>query len=470
MIIINPVTNPFETAQFAEDAASDILEWMANMIRRLYGVEDGDQSFIMPSVFYGAGDVIYYDVNNVPTTETGIFSIASVNDPGRIMFQSGIVTVTQGDGETSFFSNYNDGTTSVNVSNASVTYAIESGTYPWPQSTAVIRMDSYGYYWYGGVKNNTSLCGYDVVPYFTNVRGTSVTYEHYGKSIAYINNANQQTTFNDFRLALIDAFNIQLPDGISIDPVNIPDFDFYFQTETETETDPSEPGTDSCNCNITVDAEGNVYIDGVQVDLDVIAGAGAFGAGAIVIDPEADINITAGAGAFGAGAFGAGAIGYVDLDVNGELTVGDISGELNIDDISGELNIDVSEINLEGNIEFSGDINLQGGDINNNQTYSVTGGDVNNYYNYTIESGASLELPALDYEVLDWTDYQLDEIETDAPVLTLENIPVPEFPVEMVEAVPMVYNTSVDFLSDVGLLSPFVGVSVVCFFIRALRR
>ncbi|MBR1528316.1 MAG: hypothetical protein IJ642_06050 [Oscillospiraceae bacterium] len=310
-------------------------------------------------------------------------------------------------------------------------------------------------------------------------------------------------SFNDFRQMVIDYGNYVLESESideTIDPDALPDWnDLLGITESETESE-SEIASDSggsgsgCDCSCTtiyVNADGsltlqneitgdyNLTIDNnADLSLAVSAAAGAFGAGAVVIDPEANINLNA--GAFGAGAFGAGAIANADVTVSGELSVDNISGEINVSEISGEVSLNASEISFGGSLEFSGDMNLNGGDINIDQS----GGTItNNYYYSGIQDPSEPEQKpfTIDYDeilsegelesILTQETYYIPELVTETEYLMeVPSLPsVPDLPAEVTQLSGLVAQESVDFISDVGLTpvyAPLAIFSIVCFLLR----
>lgn len=217
-----------------------------------------------------------------------------------------------------------------------------------------------------------------------------------------------------------------------LDPEDIPSFEDVAGIEAE----PSESESDSCcsGCQVTVDAQGNVYIDGVQVDL----------------------TLNAQAGAFGAGAFGAGAIGQVN--VNGDI---DINGGI------------------------SGDLNLNGGDISIDQSGSSI---TNNYYYYNssgepVEPSGETQPFTIDYDeilseselesILNQGNYDIETI----PQITYEGLYFPEKPIEpylpiAVQSTPDLINAFAGIVSDTGLMPVYfpLGIfSVICYCLRGHR-
>lgn len=261
------------------------------------------------------------------------------------------------------------------------------------------------------------------------------------------------------------------------------------QDETESETESTEPETDTscCNCNcgdtiIYVNADGTVTIsnsvsgdytlnidNNADLSVQIQALAGAFGAGAIVVDPDAEINITAGAGAFGAGAFGAGAIVAPNVDVNGSVDVGDISGEVNLN---------VSDVNLEIS---GGDVNIDqsGSTITNN--YNTT----NNYYGttepvepeqpFTIDYNEILSEGELE-SILNQETYEIIELhtETEQQIELPETIPgtIAPLPNEVVATSGTIFNYGNDIITDLGLLpvyAPLSIFSIICYILRGCK-
>ena len=286
---------------------------------------------------------------------------------------------------------------------------------------------------------------------------------------------NSQTIYEPVEI-FVSEWNENNPSD-TINPDDIPTWD-----ELE-ETDPTEPteATGCCGCNCTtiyVNADGSLTIsnnisgdytlnidNNADINLQLTAAAGAFGAGAIVIDPDANINLAA--GAFGVGAFGAGAIVDPNVNISGSVSVGDISGSVSVG--ASELNVDVSG---GINIDQSGSTNT-----NNYNTY-------NYYYGTTEDSQEPEQEPfSIDYgeilgeneleSILTQETFELNQIDT-IPVETdifVETIPgqIVNLPAEVVTT----SNTVVDFgsgvITEMGLLpvySPLAIFSVVCYILR----
>lgn len=282
---------------------------------------------------------------------------------------------------------------------------------------------------------------------------------------------NPQTIYEPIEI-FVSEWNESNPSD-TINPNDIPTWD-----ELE-ETDPTEPTEETggcCGCNCTtiyVNADGTVTVsndisgdytlnidNNADINLQLTAAAGAFGAGAIVIDPDANINLAA--GAFGAGAFGAGAIVDPDINISGSVSVGDISGSVSVG--ASEINIDVS-----------------GGDINIDQS---GGTNTNNYntYNYYYGSTEDPQEPfSIDYDevlgedelesILSDETYYLAEIDTNISQLALQSAPVTSYlPEKVVEAGQMSLAVGLDMFSEMGILSPFVSIAVFSFFMGVFRR
>lgn len=253
-------------------------------------------------------------------------------------------------------------------------------------------------------------------------------------------------------------------------------------SEIETEADTSSCCSCACGDTIYVNADGSLTLhndisgdfdlainNDADLALNVNAAAGAFGAGAVVIDPDAEINITAGAGAFGAGAFGAGAIVSPNVDVNGSLEIGDISGEINLQ---------VSEVSFDVS---AGDVNIDQSGATNNNTYNNT---TNNYYYGTTEPVEDPVEPfTIDYDeilsegelesILNQESYEIDTFPSESfadlylPVKPSE----PYLPVA-VQSTPELLTIFTDFISDVGIMPIYfpMGIfSVLCYCLRGHR-
>lgn len=226
---------------------------------------------------------------------------------------------------------------------------------------------------------------------------------------------------------IIESVAEDYPDVIDLDML------ISFEDAAGIETEATEEGCCTGGCNVTVDAEGNVYIDGVQVDLTLIAQAGAFGAGA----------------------FGAGAIGQVNI--NGDI---DISGGI------------------------SGDLNLNGGDVSIDQSGSTI---TNNYYYYNSSDPVepSEEIPpfTIDYDeilsegelesILNQGDYEIETF----PSENYEDLYLPEKPSEPllpveIQMTPELLNIFTDIISDTGMMPIYfpMGIfSILCYCLRGHR-
>lgn len=219
--------------------------------------------------------------------------------------------------------------------------------------------------------------------------------------------------YNSYKTAIIDNFNDKYPDE-ALNPDDFPTFDEVLQEVHPAEpTEPSESGT----------------------------------GGSIYVENNGTIE-----GDFAAGAFGAGAIGWVDID-----------GELNAE-FNGDVNLD-GDLNFNGDVNFNGDLNLSGGDMNFSGNVSFgdvyVQGDTINYDE--VLSERELE------SILNQETYYLAEIETDVKTLTIQDAPLTYLPEKIVETGSGVFSFGFGALSDVGLLSPFVSVAVLAFFVRTFR-
>ena len=300
----------------------------------------------------------------------------------------------------------------------------------------------------------------------------------------YLPVSGQSLSYNDMRRELANYANdiilsetdtngetvYSTDDTISVQ--DLPDWQTAIGGETE-----SESNSGCCNCTtIYVNADGSLTLQNdisdnfdlsinneADLSLSVTAAAGAFGAGAVVIDPDAVVNITAGAGSFGAGAFGAGAIVSPDVSVSGNLDIGDISGEMNLQ---------VSEVNFDIS---GGDVNIDQSGATNNNTYNTT----NNYYYdpsepepeepFTIDYGDILSEDELTSILSDET-YMLAEVDTDVSQLSLQSAPSAQLPEKVIEVSQMSVSAGLDLFSQWGILTPFVSVAVFSFFLSAFQR
>lgn len=248
------------------------------------------------------------------------------------------------------------------------------------------------------------------------------------------------------------------------------------QDETESESEPeTETETSSCcscacgDTTIYVNADGSLTLQNdvsgnfdlainndADLALNVNAAAGAFGAGAIVVDPDAEINITAGAGAFGAGAFGAGAIVAPNVDVNGSLDVGDISGEVNLNasDVSFELS--------------AGDVNIDQSGATNNNTYNTTNNTTNNYYGTTepleIDYDEILSEDELE-SILSQETYEIPEIESisETILIDVEDLVIEDDTEykEILEFIPDSLAVGMDLLNGLNVSAPLTSAAII---------
>lgn len=247
------------------------------------------------------------------------------------------------------------------------------------------------------------------------------------------------------------------------------------EPETETETDTSSCCSCACgDTTIYVNADGSLTLQNdvsgnfdlainndADLALNVNAAAGAFGAGAVVVDPDAEVNITAGAGAFGAGAFGAGAIVAPNVDINGSVDIGDISGEVNLN---------VSDVNFDLS---AGDVNIDQSGATNNNTYNNT---TNNYYYGTTESAEDPVEPfTIDYDeilgeselesILNQETYEIPEIESisETILIDIEDLVVEDDTEykEILEFIPDSLAVSMDLLNGLNVSAPLTSAAII---------
>lgn len=322
-----------------------------------------------------------------------------------------------------------------------------------------------------GMKNDDSS-----FPIISNARSMS----DLGRSTIYVPiDGATQYTYDDAMNIILPALQVQFPD-LTVNDFKTEYDIVYGESETETETETG--GCCGCDCTtIYVNADGSLTLNNditgnmpINIDnnadlsLSVNAAAGAFGAGAIVVDPDANINLDA--GAFGAGAFGAGAIVNPNVSVSGNVDVGDISGEVNVN---------ASEITISG-----GDVNIDQSGATNNNTYNNT---YNNYYYGSTEPVEPEQPFTIDYDEI------ISEGEMES-ILTQETYDIPEYETEFfkqreaerrgakqketdffddVEEIPTELTGAPDFvvdsvktgwnmLQDWGVSSFFVGCATVC--------
>lgn len=274
-------------------------------------------------------------------------------------------------------------------------------------------------------------------------------------------------TYNDYRQYVIEWANNRYDLRLTIN--DAPEFSEFYEIETESE---SEAHTGCC-CDCTtiyVNADGSLTLtneisgdmpinidNNADLSLNVTAAAGAFGAGAIVIDPDANINIDA--SAFASGAFGAGAIVSPDVSVSGSVEIGDISGEVSLN---------------------ASDISISGGDINIDQSGSTI---TNNYYYdpsepekepFTIDYDEILSESELE-SILNQETYDI-VISTDSNDVISVSDTIPDnvgelilLPSEVVSASSAVVGYGSQIISDLGLMpiyAPLALFSCFCWMIR----
>ncbi len=331
------------------------------------------------------------------------------------------------------------------------------------------------YYYYP----NDGVYGRSVIGHLSDVHATSnQTLSNNYPDAVYIPAPSTGTiSYNDYILQVVDWTTINYPD-LNITINDLPSWaELASETETETESECC-----SCNCNTTiyVNADGSLTLQNdisgdfdlsinndADLSLNINAAAGAFGAGAVVIDPDAEINITAGAGAFGAGAFGAGAIVSPNVSVSGNVDVGDISGEVNLN--ASDISFDIS----------GGDVNIDQSGATNNNTYNTT----NNYYYdpsepeqepFSIDYNEILSEGELESILIQET-YDIDTFPTD--FIDGDNLILPSKPTEdylpvAIQATPDLLNAFSDLIVDTGCSSfyfPLGIFSVLCYCIRGHR-
>ena len=350
----------------------------------------------------------------------------------------------------------------------------------------IFNTNGLAYYRYdsNGVLMPVSKIGNNVVlsgTYYSSkgylLTNTSLNGDNNTTKISIPIDPSETYSYDEFRNTMeswIDDINPSLDEPLDID-------DILPLTYSEYASEPTEPTEDtscgcSCHCQTTinVDAQGNVTLnnDGdvvslsIQNDADMAlnltAAAGAFGAGAIVIDPDANINLAA--GAFGAGAFGAGAIANVDVD--GNIV---ISGDA---DFSGSVSIGASEVSFSG-----GDINIDQSGGTNYNTY-------NNYYGSTEQDPEEPEQAfTIDYDeilgedelesILNQETYELATFptESDFEIDTIETFPVQiaPLPSEVVTSASALVDYGSNVISDVGFLPVYTPLALFSFACYVLR-
>lgn len=458
-----------DAVDYTADCIYDVINW-------LRPDADGNTAVYWGGYVHGAC-WYYYNNNGELAREDGTYTFNTNNDTAYV--------IASGEHVSYFLTLYDD---------ASLTTPVISNQLPY-----YLGLSSYGRYRIKGVSNGISFLdtgtefklasptngspkiytssgtasgsNFDFkmsdVPAISTVSNISATVqipEIYDKNVSY----------NDILILLVDKAN-ELAEQESVSETFTID-DFPSWEEQQGITEETEIDSSCCGCGDTiiyVNADGTVTIsnsisgdytlnidNNADLSVQIQALAGAFGAGAIVIDPEAELNVTAGAGAFGAGAFGAGAIVSPNVDINGSVEVGDVSGEVNLN---------VSDIDLE----------ISGGDVNIDQSGSTITNNytTNNYYGttepvepeqpFTIDYNEILsegELESiLDY-TNDWNDYPLQPVSdsvllpSNYDLLTV----VPDFTAYC--------DTMSQVITDSGLMPVLPPVLAISFILNILQR
>lgn len=281
---------------------------------------------------------------------------------------------------------------------------------------------------------------------FTTVSGT----HNFAPDAVYLPISGQNLSYNEIKPYIVDWYNNQDPsETITID--DLPTWEDILYPTEETETESNNSGGE-CGCGDTyiyVNADGSLTLNNdisgdmpINIDnnadlsLSINAATGAFGAGAIVVDPDANINLNA--GAFGASAFGAGAI--------------------------------------TGDINFSGDVTFeQSGEITNNYYYIGTSEPTEPQETeqpFTIDYDEILSEGELE-SILNQETYVLMPIETNefTDLQIVETLPgeIQNLPAELVVTSNEVVNYGSQIVSDLGLTpvyAPLLVFSFVCYVLR----
>lgn len=340
---------------------------------------------------------------------------------------------------------------------------------------------SYGYngssYWFSptnGLGGRTTIGNLSDIHLTSN----STVASAFSNAVYVPSPADGNLSYNDFLVEVVEWASENYPEEtITID--DLPSWEELASEETETET-----GGNCCDCNcntIYVNADGSLILQNdisgdfdlsvnneADLSLNINAAAGAFGAGAIVIDPDAEISITAGAGAFGAGAFGAGAIVSPDVSISGDLSVGDISGEVSLQ---------VSEVSFEIS---GGNVTIDQSGATNNNTYNTTN---NYYYDPSEPVGPEQESFSIDYNeilsedelesILTQESYEVSEIEsiTETVIIDIEDLVVEgdtEYK-ELMGFVPDAMAVSMDLLSSLDVSAPLTSAAIISCIWRIIK-
>lgn len=435
----------------AVEIALEVIE-IAGMIVQAIDVDaDGETPIMWGQIVSGTANLYYYDDNGARTVETGHYYFSSNVTDGYPIFDSEHVKVyavkTGSSGNApriDVWTNQSSGnpiygwdggdyfTQSVEINGISAgTRGREIAIYSAASSYPSFSFDGTGggnYSWYYQLGSNAQTI-------LSTKSGT--TAQVYLPSLA-----GQQKSFNDVRTDIINYLNTQISTGETLNPDDLPDWkDITGETEEET-------GGGSCGCGdtfITVNADGSLTLNNdisgdmpINIDnnadlsLSINAAAGAFGAGSIVVDPDANINLNA--GAFGAGAFGAGAI--------------------------------------TGDFNFSGDV-----------TFEQSGEITNNYY-YLADPTEETEQPfTIDYNeilsegelesILNQETYELLPIQTEefTDLEIVESLPgtIQNLPSEVVATSNQAVNYGSQIVSELGLApiyAPLLVFSFTCFVLR----
>lgn len=323
---------------------------------------DGDTEISWGNFVSGHCEYYYTDENKSVSLETGSYSFSTgyANDLILVSGPHLLITATDRTGSTSLGVNagtsirwYHSHHYTINMEVNGITY--KGSSYNTDNNYIGLGLtNSIPMYYYNGKmsgRNDGStyyspIVGYSSAVSITSISGVSERYP----DAAYLPISGQDLSYNEVRPLILDWANQNLDESdetLTLD--DIPTWEeaigILYPTEPE-ETEPEETETDGinnsgCSCNgttIYVNADGSLTLQNevsgnmpITIDsqsdltLSVNAAAGAFGAGAVVVDPDANINF--GAGAFGAGAFGAGAISG-DISISGDVTF-EQSGTIN---------------------------------------------------------------------------------------------------------------------------------------------
>ena len=158
---------------------------------------------------------------------------------------------------------------------------------------------------------------------------------------------------------------------------------------------------------------------------------------------EGDVNIDGDVNAFLYGDVDAFAYGDVDAYVAGGVGVVSASGDANIS-ASGDVNVSAS------------------GDLN------VSASEVIVYQGETVDYDEILSERELE-SILNQTEYYLEEIGTDEPVIQLDTLPDAVLPAEVSAVSRDIVVASANVLTDTGMMSVYLPIAVVVFLIRVLK-